>query len=120
MDLHRRETRTKARSELTEAWTKELGLTGKYAEGASLADIQSALQGGKVVIVDLDAGFLQRGRVSYAFGHSVVVIRVTQDAVWFHDPGLALGGGPNRMLSTQDFGTAWDARFGRMLSLSQD
>ncbi len=98
---------------------ERLGLTAEYRQGASTAEIQSSLQSGKVVIVDLDAGFLDRGRVSYTFGHSIVVTHMNANAVWFHDPGLEIGGGPNRMLSSQDFRTAWDARDSRILILEK-
>lgn len=94
-----------------------LGLTGEFRQGASIADIEAALHNGEVVIVDLDAGFLDRGRASGVFGHGVVVTDVQGERVYFHDPDVSIGGRPNRSLAVSEFLTAWDARFKRMVSL---
>lgn len=96
-----------------------LGLSGELGQGMGIPDIEAALRSGKAVVVDLDAGFLDRGRVSYAFGHGVVVTDVRGGRVYFHDPDLSLGGGPGRSLTIEDFLTAWDARFSRMVTLTK-
>lgn len=68
-----------------------------------LDDIRWQLEGGAVVIVNINAAALY-GRPGYS-GHFVVICEVGDDAVVLHDPGLPPA--PHVRVSRGDFDRAW-------------
>jgi hypothetical protein len=75
------------------------------ARAATFEDLDSLLDDGWLVGVDLNAAVLNDLERSDYVGHMVVIFNKDEAGLWLHDPGLKPM--PNRHVSRQKFKSAW-------------